>query len=113
MKDRRVLAGFLLATTFLNTPQALAQEKREVLAPIEVQGEAVGDRTPGFDGYKAKKDASATKSDQPLERRRRRSASSAAGRSTTRRRARWSRRRALRRASVRKPSATTPATTGS
>ncbi|WP_181170278.1 MULTISPECIES: TonB-dependent siderophore receptor [unclassified Mesorhizobium] len=67
MTDRRVLVGLLLATTFLHLPQALAQEKSEVLAPIEVQGEAVGDGTSGFDGYKAKKDASATKSDQPLE----------------------------------------------
>src|SRR5262245_6871997 len=67
MMDRRVLAGLLLAMTFLHAPQVLAQEKSEVLAPIEVQGEVVGDGKSGFDGYKAKKDASATKSDQPLE----------------------------------------------
>lgn len=65
MTDRRLLAGLLLATTFLHAPQALAQEKPDVLAPIVVEGEAGGDGT--FDGYKAKKDASATKSDQPLE----------------------------------------------
>ncbi|MEZ2329576.1 TonB-dependent receptor plug domain-containing protein [Mesorhizobium sp. RCC_202] len=65
MMDRRGLAGLLLATTLLHAPYAQAQQKSEVLAPIEVQGEADGKS--GFDGYKAKKDASATKTDQPLE----------------------------------------------
>ena len=67
MTDRRALAGLLLATTFLNAAHALAEEKSEMLAPIQVEGEAVGDGKSDFDGYKAKKDASATKSDQPLE----------------------------------------------
>ncbi|MGX8008488.1 hypothetical protein ACVDG8_005425 [Mesorhizobium sp. ORM8.1] len=42
MMDRCALAGLLLATTFLHAPYALAQQKSEVLAPIEVQGEADG-----------------------------------------------------------------------
>ncbi|RRH95946.1 hypothetical protein EH240_23335 [Mesorhizobium tamadayense] len=66
MANRRVLAGLLLATTFLHAPHALAQEKQDVLAPIEIEGEA-GNGSADFDGYKAKKDAGAGKSDQPLE----------------------------------------------
>ncbi|WFP75061.1 TonB-dependent siderophore receptor [Mesorhizobium sp. WSM4906] len=66
MTNRRVLAGLLLATTFLRAPHVLAQEKQDVLAPIQIEGEA-GTGSAGFDGYKAKEDASASKSDQPLE----------------------------------------------
>ncbi|TIV71706.1 MAG: TonB-dependent siderophore receptor [Mesorhizobium sp.] len=66
MTKRRVLAGPLLAMTLLHAPHALAQDKQDVLAPIQVEGEA-GDSTSDFDGYKARKDASAGKSDHPLE----------------------------------------------
>ncbi|TIT76856.1 MAG: hypothetical protein E5W57_17375, partial [Mesorhizobium sp.] len=66
MTKRRVLAGPLLAMTFLHAPHALAQDKQDVLAPIQVEGEA-GDSTSDFDGCKARKVASAGKSDQPLE----------------------------------------------